>query len=88
MQIGPWTIGRTTDLQLQQKQIPLQPLSGRGGWWPLSIREPYTGAWQQNQEISQDTALSYFAVFACTTLIASDVAKLKLRVGECADNMP
>jgi len=55
------------------------PVRGSGGWWPL-VKEPFTGAWQQNQECSQDTALSYFAVFACTTLIASDIAKLRLRL--------
>ena len=82
MQIGPWTIGRTTDLQLAQKQIPLQPLSGRGGWWPLSIREPYTGAWQRNEEIRMDTALSFSAVFACTTRIMNDTGKVALRLVE------
>jgi len=82
VQIGPWTIGRTTDLQLAQKQIPLQPLSGRGGWWPLSIREPYTGAWQRNEEIRMDTALSFSAVFACTTRIMNDTGKVALRLVE------
>jgi HK97 family phage portal protein len=53
---------------------------GRGGWFPIVVREPFTGAWQQNQEIRGDTALSYFAVFACTTLIASDIGKLRLRL--------
>lgn len=82
MRLGPWTIGRTTDLQLQQKQIQLQQLSGRGGWWPISIREPYTGAWQRNDEISMDTALSFSAVFACTTLIMGDIGKVTLRLVE------
>jgi HK97 family phage portal protein len=60
----------------------LNPLAGRrgsGGWFPV-VREPYTGAWQKNDEIGSDTALSYFAVFACVTLIASDIAKNGLRL--------
>lgn len=57
----------------------LSPLSGGRGWFPI-VREPFTGAWQQNAEISQQSALSYFAVFACVTLIAADVAKLALRL--------
>lgn len=59
----------------------LQPLdsSTRGGWFPI-VREPYTGAWQQNQEIKGETALSYFAVYSCVTLIAADIAKLALRL--------
>ena len=60
---------------------PLRPLSGgRGGWRPLVVREPYTGAWQENVEITAETALSYSTVFACVTLIASDIAKLGLRL--------
>jgi HK97 family phage portal protein len=53
--------------------------AGRASYWPI-IREPYTGAWQKNEEIRADSALSYFAVFACTTLIASDIGKLRLRL--------
>jgi HK97 family phage portal protein len=57
------------------------PLAGRspGGWQPL-VREPYTGAWQNNAEIGAETALANFAVFACTTLIASDIGKVRLRL--------
>lgn len=47
------------------------------GWWPL-IREPFTGAWQRNQEIRVETTLAYSAVYACVTLIASDIAKMRL----------
>jgi len=58
---------------------PLDSASGRGGWYPI-VREPYTGAWQENQEVRGDTALSYFAVYSCVTLIASDIGKLALRL--------
>jgi HK97 family phage portal protein len=60
---------------------PLRPLTGgRGGWRPLVVREPYTGAWQENVELTAETALSFSTVFACVTLIASDIAKLGLRL--------
>lgn len=75
MQIGPFTIART-------KALSLAPLSGRGGWWPITIREPYTGAWQRNDDIRMDTALSFSAVFACTTLIMSDTGKVAWRLVE------
>ncbi|WCP14498.1 hypothetical protein sphantq_02944 [Sphingobium sp. AntQ-1] len=55
--------------------------SGRGGWWPL-IKESFTGAWQKNVEIKLDSVLSFHAVFACQTLIASDVAKLRVKLVE------
>jgi HK97 family phage portal protein len=58
---------------------PLDSSSGRGGWFPI-IREPYTGAWQENAEIASPTALSSAAVFACVTLIAQDIAKMRLRL--------
>ena len=58
--------------------------AARDGWYPI-VREPFTGAWQQNAEIRGESALSYFAVFACVTLIAADVAKLRLRLVELDD---
>lgn len=83
MKILGLTIGRTKTLELQQKALvpQLSGLSSRGGWWSW-VREPFTGAWQQNAEIRADTVLTYFAVFACVTLIASDIAKLCLRLVE------
>jgi len=53
--------------------------------WPV-IREAFTGAWQLNAEVSAGTALTYSAVFACVTLIASDIAKLGLGLVEVDDN--
>ena len=66
---------------------PVRPSvrTGGGGWSPIIVREPSMGAWQQNQEIQADTALSYFAVFACTTLIASDIGKVALHLVEQDD---
>ena len=49
---------------------------GWGGW--LGIRESYTGAWQQNVTIELANVLSHPTVFACITLIASDIAKMGL----------
>jgi HK97 family phage portal protein len=54
---------------------------GRGGWYPI-IREPFTGAWQRNLEINVDTASSFHADFACKTLIARDIAKLRVKLVE------
>lgn len=59
----------------------MQPVDSRGGWWPI-IRESYTGAWQKNDEIKVDTALSFHAVYACVTLIAADIGKLRIKLVE------
>jgi HK97 family phage portal protein len=64
----------------KQKALNSLPLD-RGGWYPL-IREPFTGAWQRNLEINVDTAASFHADFACKTLIARDIAKLRVKLVE------
>ena len=46
------------------------------------MREPFSGAWQRNESLALPSTLSYAPVFACTTLIASDVGKLRLRLVE------
>ena len=56
-------------------------LPGSGGWLNV-VREPAPGAWQRNQELAVPTALSSAAVYACTTLIAQDIGKLRLRLVE------
>lgn len=67
------------------KQAPppnLRPIDGRlgpRGWFPL-ISESFPGAWQKNITVDQQTVLTYAAVFACVTAIASDVSKLPLRL--------
>lgn len=56
----------------------LSPVPSRG-WWPI-IRESFAGAWQRNITIRKDSVLSFHAVFACQTLIASDIAKLRIKL--------
>ena len=53
--------------------------SSRGGWWPI-IREPFAGAWQRNIEATAENILGFSAVYACVTLIASDIAKLRVKL--------
>lgn len=48
------------------------------GW--IRIFESFPGAFQQDVTLSVDTALSYSAVYACLTLIASDIAKLPVNM--------
>jgi HK97 family phage portal protein len=59
---------------------------GSGGWYPL-IREPFAGAWQRNLEINIDTAASFHADFACKTLIARDIGKMRVKLSEQAGNI-
>ncbi len=76
MRLGPYEISITKRAPAQ-----LSSVESRGGWWPL-VREPYAGAWQNNDSESVDTVVANSAVFACVTLIASDVAKMRLKLVE------
>ena len=66
-------------VQAVAKTFGLSSVDNRGGWWPF-VREPYTGAWQKNDEWRVDTVLAYHAVFSCITLIAADIGKLRLKL--------
>jgi HK97 family phage portal protein len=57
------------------------PVSERGGWWPV-IREAFAGAWQRNIEWTSESVLAHHAVYACVTLIASDIGKLRPKLVE------
>lgn len=75
MRLFGLTIERT------KAQQPLSSVDSRGGWHSL-IREPFSGAWQRNREIKLDTSLSNPTLFRCISLIASDIAKMRLRLVE------
>ncbi|WP_417585122.1 phage portal protein [Pelagibacterium sp.] len=67
------------DIQRTPREKTLNSVDANRGWWPL-IRESYAGAWQQNVEVKAETALSFHATFSCQTLIASDIAKLPIKL--------
>lgn len=56
--------------------------SGRGGWFPLTpfVNEPFPGAWQSNVTYKTEDSFSYWAVLRCINIIASDIAKLELKL--------
>jgi len=57
----------------------LSPIADRGGWINI-VREMWPGAWQSNVEVKYDSVLSNHADFACRTLIASDISKLRIKL--------
>lgn len=70
------TIMRTKAADRQLQSVD----SDSRGWF--RVLESYTGAWQQNVEVRLDSVLTHPTVFACITLIASDVAKMALLLVE------
>lgn len=72
-----------TGLQIVRKENPvLSPVDNRGmaGWFSWIIGERYPGAWQRDDEIRVDTIIQNPTIFACVTLIASDIGKLTSRL--------
>jgi HK97 family phage portal protein len=53
-----------------------------GGWfgWMSTVSESFAGAWQRNITLRVDTAMSHCTAWACITLIASDIAKMRLKL--------
>ena len=67
-----------------------RPARGNGGWGWLG--EPFAGAWQRGMEVDPIGGLTaYGAIYACLTLIASDIGKLApllLEVSSSGVNVP
>lgn len=70
-------------LLTRAKAVPanVSPVAdNRGAWFPL-IRESYTGAWQRGDVIlADDGVLASTAVYRCITLLASDIAKMRIKL--------
>jgi phage portal protein BeeE len=70
------------DLTLKRANA-LQPVYGGGerGWQTWSIGgEPFMGGFQQDAHLPRDAVLANWTVFACMTLIAGDVAKMRVKL--------
>lgn len=57
------------------------PSPGSGGWQTIAL-EGFAGAWQQNMLTVATTRdlLSFPPIYSCVTLIAGDIAKLRMRL--------
>lgn len=60
------------------RQKALSAVDASRGWF--RILEPFSGAWQHNQSLELGQVLAHPTVFSCQTLIASDIAKLRLKL--------
>jgi HK97 family phage portal protein len=63
----------------RRRDKALAPVAqSRGSWYP--IFESFPGAWQSNVVVDHDGVLANPALFACMTLIARDIAKLRVKL--------
>lgn len=75
------------ELTFKRAPVTGSTVSGsRGGGWFPWVSEPYTGAWQRNDEWRMKDVTAHYAVYACVTLIANDIGKLRQRLMELDDN--
>lgn len=61
----------------REKALSSAP-SGRGGWYP--IFESFAGAWQRNIVVDREGILANPYVFRCQSMIARDIAKLRVKL--------
>ena len=60
-------------------------VGGPNSWFSV-VREPFTGAWQQNAEIlAPRVAITNPTVYSCVTLIAQSLGKMRLRLVQLTD---
>ncbi len=76
MRIGPFELTRRT--KAADLVTRFEP---RGTWWPV-LRESFTGAWQRGVVVDRQEVLTSGTVWACLTLIASDISKLWVKLVE------
>lgn len=63
-------------------------VSNQGGWSPImGVHEPYMGAWQYGNELKRTDLTHFHAVFACVSLIATDIGKLRIRTKSIQDGV-
>lgn len=67
------------EIRRVKSQSGYETVGGHRGWYPI-VREPFPGAWQQNREYRLESVLQHPTVFACITLIASDIAKMRYKL--------
>lgn len=63
-----------------RKEKSLQGVHSGGGWTSLFVQEPYSGAWQKNDELKREDLAAHHAVFACVSLISQDIGKMPIQL--------
>lgn len=65
---------RLFGLEISRTKRTYSAVPQRG--WRNLIFEPYSGAWQKNDELRRDTLLCYPTLYACINRISQDIGKL------------
>jgi HK97 family phage portal protein len=84
VRLGPFVITRRQPKAIQKAGgtdlVTQWPISvGGASWWPW-IRESFAGAWQRGITTPVQDAVTNPTFWACVTLIAGDIAKMRLKL--------
>ena len=80
MRMFGFEIARAQAQVERAKAQTLSAINSTGGWFGM-IRESFAGAWQRNIEVDAPReVLAFSAVFACVTIIAADIGKLRIKL--------
>lgn len=85
---GTWSV-RDRAVMSSKAIVPVSPYPINGGTrgWMTLVEESFPGAWQQNVTLrSQSDLLAFPPIYACVTLIAGDIAKLRMRLTALTDD--
>ncbi|HED5889187.1 TPA: phage portal protein [Salmonella enterica] len=74
-----YAVSATASKRNNTKAVVTALSPGDVGWFPV-IRESYAGAWQQGVTVSKESALAFYAIFSCISLISSDIAKMPIKL--------
>lgn len=65
----------------------LNSVSGNHLWNRVLVDEPYSGAWQKNDELTQNQKACFPTVFSCISLISKDIGKMGLTLKSWKDGV-
>lgn len=65
----------------------LRAVSGNHHWNRILVDEPYSGAWQKNDELTQNQKACFPTVFSCISLISKDIGKMGLTLKRWKDGV-
>jgi len=85
IQIGRWVLETKTASAALGDGITHLPASN-AGWWPV-LRESFAGAWQRGITVPVEDAMTHPTYWACVTLIAGDIAKIRPKLVEEIDGI-
>lgn len=77
------SVAQTQNMSAEEKALQgsLSSIGGHNtGWLGTIVGDHYPGAWQCNDELKCESLLAHPAVYACTTMISSDIGKMEFQV--------